>query len=718
VHPPGAFAEGFADAVRLLWWATVSEPDWISAWDGVVARGDASAVEEFWLARLEAGVGDGAAFTEALRRLRGAGKKTLAATLLELADEQARTEGAWEGRKRFVSEMLRLGIGNPEEHRAALEECVRHLWPGRPSLKSLLAHYSLRTSRKSAETLETLELWLEHDVGSVFSMAGRGPGRVVEASPKLGILRLDFEKERHVPVPIDAARKYLTPLPAGHFLRRRLEEREALGAEVARDPQGTLEQILESLGGPLSVPEIKAALAGLLPEDMWTGWWNRAKKNPRLLAAGQGSRVQYRLAGEHGAEQEIRAEFANISLERQVEMARRHGARSRELGAWMGAELLRRAGEPGADPGVAWEALSLAARSGADAAQVHSAREAVLAAVGPALLLEAVGDATQREAVLDFIREHHADGSVEVVAAWLEKETNARLLLRATSFLIQAGESARVHSFLDQVLVSPTKLPAAFVWLCEEDDEALAPLLEERRGGALLVRLVELAERREFGPFRPRLKEIVSPSGLAARIVQERLTVDQARRIVQIVENPGELADERNWLRRAVTARFPELRPGAAADFVPALNVTVLRLQDELRALLEKEIPETLRAIQEARAHGDLSENFEYHAARARQEFLSARASDLQADLARVRIVDPATVDTARIRVGTRVWLEPEQGGERRAVTILGPYEADPAQGIVSNASEAAQGLLEKAAGDPVKFDGATWTVGKIEPAI
>ncbi len=695
----------------------MSEGDWVSAWDTVVTAGDPAAIEEFWLERLGEGVGDGTTFVEALKRLRAAGKKTLAATLLELAAEQARGEGAWEARKRFLAEMVRLGIGNAEESRKALEECVRRVWADRPSLESFLRHFTLRTARKPLETLDALEAWLEHDVGGVFAMAGRGPGRVVEANPQLGVLRLDFEKERRVPVPIDAARRHLKPLPRGHFLRRRLEEKEALTREVADDPPGALAQILESLGGPLSVPEIKAALTGLLPEEQWTAWWNRAKKNPRLLAAGQGSRVQYRLAGEQGAEEEIRAEFTDAPLARQVDLARRHAFRKGELGAWMGGELLRRAAAPDTDPGVAWEALSLAERFGAGPAEVTRVREAVLGGAGPAVVLEAVGDAGQREAVLDFVREHDPIGWVGVFFSWLDKETNPRLLGRLASALIEAGEASRVQAFLEHVLVRPTRYPAAFVWMCEESGAALAKLLEERRGGALLVRLVELAERREFGPFRSRLKEVLSASGLAARIIQERLTVDQGRRILQIVENPGELADERNWLRRAVTARFPELRPGAVADVVPALQATVVRLQDELRNLLEKEIPETLRAIQEARSHGDLAENFEYHAARARQEYLSARASDLQADLARVRVIDPTRVDATRVRVGTRVWLQPDQGGERRAVTILGPYEADPAQGIVSNGSDAAQALLERAAGEGVKFDGAAWTIAAIEPA-
>ncbi len=120
-------------------------------------------------------------------------------------------------------------------------------------------------------------------------------------------------------MPIDAARKYLTPLPAGHFLRRRLEEPAALATEAASDPQGTLAAILESYGVPMAVPEIKAALAGVVAEEQWTSWWNRAKKNQRILASGSGTRVQYRLASGAGAEEEIRAEFAAAALPQQLD---------------------------------------------------------------------------------------------------------------------------------------------------------------------------------------------------------------------------------------------------------------------------------------------------------------------------------------------------------------------------------------------------------------
>ncbi len=119
----------------------MTEAKWIERWDECVADGDNSAIEEFWLKRLESGVGeDVPAALEALRRLRSAGKKTLAATLLELAEAQAEDDGDAVARKGFARDLLRLGIGDQQAHRAALEECVRAIWADRPSLKALLAN--------------------------------------------------------------------------------------------------------------------------------------------------------------------------------------------------------------------------------------------------------------------------------------------------------------------------------------------------------------------------------------------------------------------------------------------------------------------------------------------------------------------------------------------------------------------------------------------------
>ncbi len=697
----------------------VSETAWIDEWQRAAGKGDAGALEELWLERLGSGLGDGSELVEALKAIRGASRKAMAGTLLELAVEQAAAEGAWAACRAFAVEMLRQGAGDDGLARSRLAAALRHLWAGRPSLEKLLQHFDLGAARRPLETLADIEAWLTYDVGGVFLMAGKGPGRIVEANPAVGMLRLDLEQEKRVPVPIDAAPKYLAPLPEGHFLRRRLEDRAALAAWVLADPQAALVAVLESFGTAMGVPELKAALAGLVGEDEWTSWWARARKLPRLLAEGSGSRLRYRLAAGEQADGEIRAQFMAASLDERVELARRHGGRSRELAELMGRELTPACAAPGADPALAWEGLQLAMRlGGCERSEVEALRAELVRRVGVLELLSALGDAVQREQALDVARQVAPEEWAAALAVWLEQESHPRVLNRLAGWLLERGERAALVRFLDQVFLQPLRYPAALVWACElGEDPALRPLVEDRLGGALLVRLVELSERKDMVPHRARLRELLSARGLAARIINERLSSEQGRRLVQVLETPGELWEQRAWLRRAVLARFPDLLKAPAAETIPALAATVERLQEELKRLREKDIPEVLRAIQLAKEEGDLRENFEYHAQRARQELLSARAARLQEDLAKVRILDPARVDCSAVRVGTRVTLRRPDGGEQ-VVTILGPYEADPDAGILSAGSEAAQGLLERHPGAVVTYAGETCTITAIVPAV
>jgi len=696
----------------------VGSTEWLEEWDALVAAGNNGAIEEFWLERLEQGVGDPDSFLEALRRLRSAGKKTLAASLLELGEVEAGARHDLVARKLFLRELLRLGIGDGEQQRADLLACVRQLWPGSPSLESFLQHFDLATARKPFEALDMLEAWLAHDVGTVVAMAGRGPGRVVEANPKLGVVRIDFEKEKRFPMPIDAASKYLTPLPEGHFLRRRLEVRDVVAREVRDDPQAALEAILVSLGGTASATDLKAALDGIVSPAEWTSWWNKARKNERVLATGAGSRLQYRLAAASGggAAEEILAEVDAAPLARKVELARRHGGRNRELGGALAERLVAAASLVEAEPGAAWDALAQADRFGAAAADVRAARATLVQRHGAARLLDAIGDAAQRESCLEYLRREGGDGWVSVFADRLESESHPRIITSLATSLVEAGRTAVVEAVLDRVFLNPQRAPDLFVWACEAPEEgAVTSILADRHTGALLVRLVELAERGEFAPHRARLKEVIGPSGLAVRILQERLSVEQARRLLQVLERPGELAESRAWLRRALPTRFPQLRESNEEAHIPALAATRHRLQDELKRLVEQEIPETLRAIQVARAEGDLRENFEYHAARARQELQSARAAQLQADLSRMRVIEPDTLDLSVVRAGARVTLEGDAGA-LRSLSILGPYEADPDRGVLSNQSEVAGAMLGKSVGEPVAFDGGTWRIAAIEP--
>jgi transcription elongation factor GreA len=123
-------------------------------------------------------------------------------------------------------------------------------------------------------------------------------------------------------------------------------------------------------------------------------------------------------------------------------------------------------------------------------------------------------------------------------------------------------------------------------------------------------------------------------------------------------------------------------------------------LEDELRNLKGKERPAVIRAIAEAREHGDLSENAEYHAARERQSFIEGRILELEDVLSRVDVIDVSKLSGSIVRFGATVTLADEDTDQEVTYQIVGAHEANLEQGRISIASPLAKALIGKTSGD------------------
>lgn len=139
-----------------------------------------------------------------------------------------------------------------------------------------------------------------------------------------------------------------------------------------------------------------------------------------------------------------------------------------------------------------------------------------------------------------------------------------------------------------------------------------------------------------------------------------------------------------------------------AVQRAPMTRSGFQKVEAELKRLKSRERPLIVREIEEARAHGDLSENAEYHAAKEKQGQLEARINLLEDKLARAQVIDPSGQSTDQVRFGLTVELEDAQTGDQLAYTILGEEESDAANGKISVTSPIARALLGKAVGDCV----------------
>lgn len=125
------------------------------------------------------------------------------------------------------------------------------------------------------------------------------------------------------------------------------------------------------------------------------------------------------------------------------------------------------------------------------------------------------------------------------------------------------------------------------------------------------------------------------------------------------------------------------------------------RLRAELKRLKAEDRPAVIRAIAEARGHGDLSENAEYHAAREQQGFIEGRISEIESRLSNTQIIDVMTLErTGRVVFGVTVELESQSDGARVSYQIVGEDEADIRLGLIAVTSPIARALVGKQEGD------------------
>jgi transcription elongation factor GreA len=127
----------------------------------------------------------------------------------------------------------------------------------------------------------------------------------------------------------------------------------------------------------------------------------------------------------------------------------------------------------------------------------------------------------------------------------------------------------------------------------------------------------------------------------------------------------------------------------------------LVRLEDELRQLKGVERPAVIRAIAEARSHGDLSENAEYHAAR-RQSFIEGRILELEEIISSAEVIDPASLSGEHVKFGAQIRLVDEETEKESSYQLVGVHEADIKQGLLSISSPLAKALIGKKPGDTV----------------
>ncbi len=670
-----------------------------------LASGDIDAVEAEWLAAVdgEIAVETFLAITNGLVRL-DEGERV--GTLLELLDDQLQDRGQWAERLDLIrgagSRYLRSG----QVYETVLDT-LHELYRDRESdLSELLHELGLDRGRQ-----ETVKLWdkvdrlrnlLAFQRGDIVEMTGRGVGRIAEVNMPLQTFKVDLEKANGVAVGFRAAGKMLTLLPPEHVLRRKLEEPEEL---AAMKPPALLELTLKSYDRPLTGAEVRAIVVGIIPARRWSSWWTSARKQAQVLSSG-GSRQTYRWVEATDAESSLWQEFEQATPRARIGLLRRAANQSQELRDRMAAFLDDLGqGLARGQPALAFEIRCALERFGAE--PTWPAEELLASLKDPLNFFASIDPRGPREQAYRVLPDCRSD--------WrdvLEKRFLLETDTKAIGTIAELIDEELLRRCAARAQVQPHRTPAAFTWLAE--GAATDPALRDGRQNRLLNLLIQALRNEAFAPFRLRLKALFDSGGTVPKLLPE-LTLEEARQAEVSIRHAALEDYRREPLLTALHLKFPDLLADQDTDDdLYALPASIAAKRERLRELVEDELPANRKAIEEARALGDLRENFEYKSARQRHEYLTSLATELQQDLQRSTPIDLAAAACDKLRIGNQAILESETG-EQRTLAILGPWESAPERGIISYESDLALKLLGSEPGAEVEMNGETFTVQAIE---
>ena len=498
----------------------MSDPDLIPPeFSSLLERKKFAEMEEVWVRHIEAADLDLPTFFAIAAAAKKKGHGAGAVGWLRLLADELAGRGDVHGRMRVLLELARM-TPTDATVRGELEKALRERFAGHPALSTVITKNAIAGAPDPAAAAGKIERWLRFSPGDVYHLPGRGPGRIVEMNPTLDVLRFEVGGVK-LPLSLVSAEKSLVPIPEGHFLRDKLLRPEEVKALAASDPSEAVRRLLASLGGAVTLGELKEHFSGIVDESRWTSFWSAAKKHPQLLVAGsaKSGKISWSESAD-AADESIRKSFFAAEPRKQIELARKHGKRSKALAQEVEDRLSTAAGEAAArDAALAWELSETALRLLPCGEEAFPAARLLASGDLPGTLSR-IHDSSAREKALQAIRADVANWA-DLFADQFHKEDDSRVLAYLFGELGETG--ARRDEIARRILRSPRSAPRAFIWLAERLHQENAPATP-----ALFLALVDALRQDEFSALRARLKEFFDPGNLAVRLVRSA-SEDEAR---------------------------------------------------------------------------------------------------------------------------------------------------------------------------------------------
>ena len=605
-----------------------------------------------------------------------------------------------------------------------------------PELQKLVE--SGKLTAKGAEQLEKLK------PGTFCLHRSWGFGRVAEWNLLLNQIVIDFTGKKSHPMQVQYAAENLTPLASEHFLARKANDLALIKKLAGEDRVALVRNIIESRGGQATAAQIGEWLVGdVLSEAEWKRWWESTKKLLKAsgafsIPAKKTEPIQLRGEGVSHAD-ELIASFNKArqpkeqiaALEQILKFHSQFNQPEKQLQPIIATIENMAVRNQKMHPELAFELIIARDDLLERVPQLHTTHigltlsklileeEKRLASVLPKL------PAAKEKRVLQALPSALGPRWTER-ALQLMQGNHGRMVAQIPRILSEAGQHAELRTMLERSIREHSATSEMLAWLCSER-ERWSELITPDLLGAIFATL-EREQHNSPGRASKLQRALVEDRQLLGDIVKKAdvgIARDMMRRL-QLSPLFDELT-KRSLLGRIVKV-YPELE-GTITGGQPEEKTAQLivswssleRRKAEYEELVKAKIPANTKEIALARSYGDLSENFEFKAAKQMQSVLMRRKAELEQMLHNARGTSFENIDTSRVSIGTIVTLRAVETKIEETYTILGAWDGDPDRHIISYQTAIGQALLGHKVGDAVSLNTehglAQFTIVSIQPA-
>jgi transcription elongation GreA/GreB family factor len=571
-----------------------------------------------------------------------------------------------------------------------------------------------------------------------------GFGRVREWNLLLNQIEIDFTSKKSHAMQVQYAAENLKPLAAEHFLARKATDLAGIRNLAREDPVAVVRNIVESLDGKATTQQIGEWLIGdVFTEAEWKRWWESTKKALKAsgafsIPAKKTEPIQIRGEGVSHAEELIAAfnkarqpKEQIAAFEQIIKFHEQFKEPEKQLQLILVAIENTAVRNQKMHPELAFEFIIARDELLGRVPSLHTTHigltlsklileeEKRLTSILPKL------PAAKEKKILQALPSALGPHWTERALNWMQG-SHGRMVAQIPRLLSEAGQHAELRTVLERGIREHSATSEMLAWLCSER-ESWRELITPDLFSAILSAL----EREQHNaPSRASKlqRALVDDRQLLGEIFTNAdvgLARDAMRRL-QLSPLFDELT-KRSLLARIVKV-YPELESvitGAqpqekAAPLVVSWS-SLEKREAEYEELVKTKIPENTREIALARSYGDLSENFEFKAAKQMQSVLMRRKAELEQMLHNARGTSFENPDTSRVSIGTIVTLRNSETNKEETYTILGAWDGNPDRHIISYQTAIGQALLGREVGQTVSLnkddDGTQFTITSVQAA-